>query len=710
MSQNVTLTRTESGAATNWQEKLGSLLIKPADAVKSLERRRQAQLIAGLTLAFLIVSIFAMGRNLFLDTGFPPAVAIMILVIASSTYAVSRTRFYIISGALATSLVFIINWGSALADQFPSESSLYFFIISILLSSLLFSFRITLLVTILAIPSIILIPSVAPSAGLGMDASISATVLTTIVGVLLLVFIRYRDTLENDRQAVLRRSQEQLQAVMDNSNAVIYIKDLDGAYQFVNQEYLRLFDLSDRQVIDKSDGDIFSGEMLDKVTHLDQRVVQENRLMSREEAYTAPDQTQRNFITSKFPLRDPDGEPYAICGISTDITKQKQVEEDLRTNEARLREAQRIARLGIWEWCVQDDSFFWSEDSYRLLGLDPGTAPTYEAFIETIHPDERERVRQMISETVQTGDPYVTEMRYIRADGDTRYALVRGRLEKSTEGNSDRLLGTTLDITERKLAELEREKLIEDLRVAKRLADENSRVKSEFLSTMSHELRTPMNAIEGFTSIMLRKMGGAEYNEKTERYIGKVHSNSKRLLNLINDFLDLSRIESGRVELAHLPISPKDMAQRWRDVFEGVAIEKGIAFDVTVDANLPETIYGDEESLSKITINLLSNAFKFTDKGMVGLELGRDADHMTIIVSDTGIGIPPHAREYIFDEFRQVDQTSTRQHGGTGLGLAIVSKLVRAMNGTISLESEVDGGSTFTIRVPMKTEPIPEKA
>jgi len=183
-----------------------------------------------------------------------------------------------------------------------------------------------------------------------------------------------------------------------------------------------------------------------------------------------------------------------------------------------------------------------------------------------------------------------------------------------------------------------------------------------------------------------------------------VQANSQRLLSLINDFLDLSRIESGRLELANLPISPVEMVRRWENELGGLAEGKAITFKVSVDPNLPETIYGDEEAMTKIARNLLGNAFKFTSEGQVTLSMECHDHQMSIQVSDTGIGIPPHAREYIFDEFRQVDQTSKRKYGGTGLGLAIVQKITRAMGGTVTLESELGKGSTFTVAIPIQTE------
>ncbi|MEO0599240.1 MAG: ATP-binding protein, partial [Chloroflexota bacterium] len=248
---------------------------------------------------------------------------------------------------------------------------------------------------------------------------------------------------------------------------------------------------------------------------------------------------------------------------------------------------------------------------------------------------------------------------------------------------------------------VELEEARDEALAAQRIANENSRLKSEFLSTMSHELRTPLNAIEGFTSIMLGGMG-IELSPRAEDMVRRVSSNSKRLLHLINDFLDLSRIEAGRLDLTSEPINPEELAHKWKNEVIILADEKGLDFTVTVSPDLPQTILGDEEALSKVAINLLGNAFKFTKEGHVSLCLETADEGWTITVADTGIGIPPHAQEYIFDEFRQVDGSSKRLYGGTGLGLALVQKLVRAMDGRVSLESEVGKGSTFTAWLPLR--------
>lgn len=243
----------------------------------------------------------------------------------------------------------------------------------------------------------------------------------------------------------------------------------------------------------------------------------------------------------------------------------------------------------------------------------------------------------------------------------------------------------------------------DELAAATREAKEANRLKSEFLATMSHELRTPLNAIEGFSSIMLSGMG-VELSDRAENMVSRISANSKRLLHLVNDILDISRVEAGRMEINPEPLSPQFLVEKWEHEVSVLAQEKHLEFNVTFDPRLPEVIYHDEFALSKITINLLSNAFKFTTDGEVTLELLRQGDDLQIVVADSGVGIPFHAQEYIFEEFRQVDGSTTRKFGGTGLGLALVQKLVRTMDGTIRLDSEPGIGSVFTVTLPLNEE------
>ncbi|RPI97587.1 MAG: hypothetical protein EHM39_09245, partial [Chloroflexi bacterium] len=242
----------------------------------------------------------------------------------------------------------------------------------------------------------------------------------------------------------------------------------------------------------------------------------------------------------------------------------------------------------------------------------------------------------------------------------------------------------------------------EKLRIATARAKEAARIKGEFLANVSHELRTPLNAIIGFSDMLLMGMSGP-LNDKQSHKISRLRENGARLLDLINDILDLTRIEARRVELVMAPFLPQAMFSRIAGQMDVLAQDKGLTFELEVAPDLPETLMGDEKRIEQIIVNLLSNAFKFTQAGSVTLhaQINPSAQTWSTTVSDTGIGIPPHARDLIFEEFRQLDGSASRAYKGTGLGLAITRNLVRIMGGDITVESELNKGSRFTVTLPM---------
>lgn len=270
------------------------------------------------------------------------------------------------------------------------------------------------------------------------------------------------------------------------------------------------------------------------------------------------------------------------------------------------------------------------------------------------------------------------------------FSIYRDRLEQDRQAQLKESLQRT-------------EEANKTLMKANALAKETVRLKSEFMSTMSHELRTPLNAITGFCGIMLEGMGG-EIDNEARHMIERVHSNSERLLTLINQVLDIAKIEADRIDLSNEPFAPHDLVERWKAQVQVLAAQKGLTFQTSIDPALPATIYGDSERITQIVTNLLSNAFKFTEQGTVELRLKAGQTTWQIEVQDTGIGIPPHAQNYIFDEFRQLDGSSTRVYGGTGLGLAIVRKLSLLMGGNVRVASTLGEGSTFTVTLPLNTD------
>jgi signal transduction histidine kinase len=214
-------------------------------------------------------------------------------------------------------------------------------------------------------------------------------------------------------------------------------------------------------------------------------------------------------------------------------------------------------------------------------------------------------------------------------------------------------------------------------------------------------LRTPLNAVIGYADLMLTGLG-KNLNPKQVDYLGRILSNGERLLTLINDVLDLSKIEAGRLELVMEPFSPTELLGDLRSQLQSLADAKSLAFVTSVDPRLPKRMVSDRERLQQIAVNLVSNAIKFTDSGKVDVHFGKAGpSHWEMSVTDTGVGIPAHAQEYIFDEFRQVDGTSERKRDGAGLGLAIVRRLTAMMDGQVRVKSKAGKGSTFTVRLPI---------
>jgi signal transduction histidine kinase len=250
-------------------------------------------------------------------------------------------------------------------------------------------------------------------------------------------------------------------------------------------------------------------------------------------------------------------------------------------------------------------------------------------------------------------------------------------------------------------------KAIEDAEAAKEQAERDrqraeaaDRSKSQFLANMSHEVRTPLNAIIGYNDAMLLGYVG-KFEPKQIELLQNIQNNSRRLLNLINDILDLSKIESGAMQVYIAPMSPRKVISETVESLGALADRKQIGLSVTFEDNVPELVMSDAGRIQQIVTNLVSNAIKFTDEGSVAVIVApAPNDSWRITVRDTGIGMPEDAIEYIFNPFQQVDGSATRKHQGTGLGLAITRRLVENLEGRIEVETELGRGSTFSVTLP----------
>lgn len=232
---------------------------------------------------------------------------------------------------------------------------------------------------------------------------------------------------------------------------------------------------------------------------------------------------------------------------------------------------------------------------------------------------------------------------------------------------------------------------------------EVEKMKSAFVAMVSHELRTPLSAILGYAEIFLEQIYGT-LNEKQAKMIVRIVSNTRRLLNLINDLLDQAQMEAGKLKIKYETIKPADLLENLHSVMDKITEDKGLTLTSELDSDLPEALLGDSARLQQILVNLVNNAVKFTREGSVHVKLSRmDQREWSITVTDTGQGIPKDELPNIFDSFRQVEGTTTREHGGFGLGLSIVKQLVTLMGGNISVDSELGKGSTFYITLPLET-------
>lgn len=296
--------------------------------------------------------------------------------------------------------------------------------------------------------------------------------------------------------------------------------------------------------------------------------------------------------------------------------------------------------------------------------------------------------------TVREQRSFKLEYRIVLSNREVRFIAAQGEVISDRSGLPLRVHGTVLDITERKRVE-------EELRQAKLNAEAALKVKSEFLAKMSHEVRTPMNAILGFTDIMLEEGLSAEHRE----YLGMIRSSGDALLGIIDSILDFSKYESGAVVIESAPFEVRKTVAKVVELLRLQAEQKHLALTCSVEPETPPIFVGDAGRVRQVLINLIGNSLKFTERGSIDVQVAPASNQavpgmLEFTVRDTGVGIPANQQRAIFEAFVQADNSTTRRFGGTGLGLAISSQLVTLMGGRIWVESEPGKGSTFhfTIR------------
>ncbi|MDD5411229.1 MAG: PAS domain-containing protein [Methylobacter sp.] len=401
-----------------------------------------------------------------------------------------------------------------------------------------------------------------------------------------------------------------------------------------------------------------------------------------------PDDTLHWIQCSGDVVRAADGAPLNMLGVVQDITKRKLAELALEENRIRLEESQNLAKLGNWETDFSTGEIRWADEIYRIFGQDPATfTPSVKAFLRAVHPDDIELVRANERRAAETGIHNVFH-RIIRPDGEIRHVHELARLERNADGQRVRLIGTVQDVTELKQAE-------QALIATRDEAERANNAKSEFLSSMSHELRTPMNAILGFGQLLEMD---TELNEDQTDCVSEILKAGRHLLTLINEVLDLSKIESGNIELTIEPLACAELVGECLALVSPLAQGRGITMNNGGLGGL--MICADRTRLKQVLLNLLSNAIKYNSpQGNVWIRASAHAGLVRLEVSDTGSGISVERQQELFQPFSRLGADDTDIEG-TGIGLTISQRLIEMMGCKIGVESKENCGSTFWIELP----------
>ncbi|MES2340247.1 MAG: ATP-binding protein [Pseudomonadota bacterium] len=384
------------------------------------------------------------------------------------------------------------------------------------------------------------------------------------------------------------------------------------------------------------------------------------------------------------------GEVGGMVAASHDVTHLVEALERTERSEQRLTLAMEIADIHVYEMdyvrrelikAGAEDTFFSEPKTYEEL---------YRDIYGTIDARDRPSVEEQWRLHIEEGVPYRPEYRIVRADDREVWTSGACRLIADKDGRPLRLIGALQNITDRKEAE-------RALLQAKEDAETANRAKSTFLATMSHEIRTPLNGVLG----MAQAMAADELSPLQRTRLDVVRQSGETLLHILNDVLDLSKIEAGKLELEETAFDISDLARGAHAAFTAIANKKGLSFDLAVESDARGVYLGDSTRVRQILYNLVSNALKFTETGEVRVSVARTQAGLTLTVADTGIGIPAERLASLFQKFEQADASTTRRYGGTGLGLAICRELAQLMGGAIEAQSTPGQGTTFVVTLPL---------
>lgn len=485
----------------------------------------------------------------------------------------------------------------------------------------------------------------------------------------------------------LREAEAAHRSMVDSLPLHLFRKDLQGRFVEVNKRLADIIGKPQEELIGKTDFDLFPDFEARKYRHDDERVVREGIVLDDVEEQTLPDGRITYVQTLKAPVRDSAGAIVGVQGIFWDVTERKQAEDARRLADERFRRLVNSSLIGVMVADLQGAILDANDALLDLVGYTQADVEQGLFRWDAMTPQEWRAADQRAIELLNSsGSCPPWEKEFIHHDGHLVPVVIGVTMLPEEQG---RCICFVLDITDRKRFERE-------LREAKDIADAANQAKSLFLANMSHEVRTPMNAIIGLTELVLKSALAPQQAE----YLKLVLESAESLLGIINDILDFTKIEAGKMTLAVEPFWLRDSIVDAIRPFSLRAHQKGIELAYDVDSNVPDEVLGDSGRLRQVLTNLVGNSLKFTEKGEIVVKVdAQNLDDGSMVlhfaVRDSGVGIPLEKVRSIFEAFEQADASTTRQYGGTGLGLAIAERFVHLMGGRIWCESEVGVGSTF---------------
>jgi len=523
-----------------------------------------------------------------------------------------------------------------------------------------------------------------------------------IVGVMLDITERKR------AEDKLQESKDYLDKIINSIGDPIFVKNRLHQFVLVNNAFCALSGRSFEEFIGKTDYNFFPAEQVAVFLEKDEQVFETGKENLNEETITDSQGIDHTIVTKKTLFTDISGNKF-IVGIIRDITERKRMEEALRESEQEKAAILGGLRHVAVEYLDPSLRIIWvNEAVQKSLGLSMDELRGKYCF-EILQGLKKPCPGCTALKAIETGHSQEGEL--VTPDGKTW--ISRGSPIKDSDGIVKGVVHVAINITERKRTEQELQQTNQDLEIAIEQSNESAEqarkanaAKSEFLANMSHEIRTPLNGVIGMTGLLL----DMDLNTKQHEYAEIAHISGEMLLSLINDILDLSKIEARKLELEILDFDLRSMLKDTTDLLAIGAREKGLSLVCLAEPSVPSLLRGDPGRLRQILVNLGGNAVKFTEKGEIAIRVSLESEderNVTIrfSVSDTGIGIPANRQDILFSPFTQVDGSTTRRYGGTGLGLAISKQLAELMGGKIGLESEEGEGSTFWFTAVFEKQP-----